>query len=431
MAISRENSLLMPKQWAEDGSTVIPNPPVAGTTYRDESVDAENIAEGQQYDGVADSARWNQLLYIITGILKDTLEHGVLPWLNTQDYAEGAVVMGSNGTLYIAKKANGPTTTNAKDPTTDTTAETWKTVLTISSTKAPLALTDGALQISVGEGIQIKSDKLELKPYKGATASESGELGGVPPAAKEDKDKFLKGDGSWAELANKVLPFTPPTAEAPGKEGLVPQPHATPENKLLNRFLSANGGWSGIDLCALHPTAQSAELNKVLLDMGGVPGEGVNIDTLLRSGFFTANAFAGTLPDGIAGGLLINIMSLGDDGLYYGQQILISYINYGLYFRGNITGVQPGGIINWFPWSCLTPIPQTAAGVGLWSRAGNFASGSSYTFPQKGTYAYYLLGTTSSGSYVNHVGGVAAGGSTITVTGSNIVDVHGFTWRIQ
>lgn len=189
MAISRGNSLLMKKQWAEDGSTVIPNPPVAGTTYRDESVDADNIAEGQKYDGVADSARWNQLLYIMTGILKDTLAHGVLPWINTQDYAEGAVVIGSNGTMYIAKIANGPTTTNVKDPTTDATADTWKIVLAISS---------------VGEGLQIESNKLKLSPYKGATASEAGELGGVPPAAKEDKDKFLKGDGTWAGVVRSV-----------------------------------------------------------------------------------------------------------------------------------------------------------------------------------------------------------------------------------
>lgn len=132
MAISRGNSLLMKKQWAEDGSTVIPNPPVAGTTYRDESVDADNIAEGQQYDGVADSARWNQLLYIITGILKDAMAHGVLPWINTQDYSEGAVVMGSNGTLYIAKKANGPTAKNAKDPATDSAESVWEAVIRLN-----------------------------------------------------------------------------------------------------------------------------------------------------------------------------------------------------------------------------------------------------------------------------------------------------------
>ena len=232
-----------------------------------------------------------------------------------------------------------------------------------------------------------------------------------------------------------ILPFTPPTASEPGKDGLVPGPQATPENELLNRFLSAKGGWSGIDLCALHPTAQSAELNKVLLDMGGVPGEGVNIDTLLRSGFFTANAFAGTLPDGIAGGVLINIMTIGDDGLYYGQQILISYINYGLYFRGNITGVQPGGIINWYPWSCLTPIPQTAAGVGQWKAISS--TGNIIKLPEKYTWAYYLQGLqyVSNGSIVNGLSvGVDAGGTTITISpGNGVVPdaINGFVWRIS
>jgi hypothetical protein len=230
--------------------------------------------------------------------------------------------------------------------------------------------------------------------------------------------------------ASTILPFTAPTADAPGKEGLVPAPEATPENELLNRFLSAKGGWSGIDLCALHPTAQSAELNKVLLDMGGVSGEGVNIDTLLRSGFFTANAFAGTLPDGITGGVLINIMAIGDDGLYYGQQILISYINYRLYFRGNITGIQPGGIINWYPWSCLTPIPQTAAGVGQWGYLGSDVS-LSVTLPAGGVYAYFLTGFVSASGVIDGtISGIAAGGTVITLPAIVADGCWGFKWRI-
>lgn len=165
MAISRGNSLLMKKQWAEDGSTVIPNPPVAGTTYRDESVDADNIAEGQQYDGVADSARWNQLLYIMTGILKDTLAHGVLPWLNTQDYAEGAIVIGTNGQLYRAKKATGPTTSNAKDPVTDTTEAVWLLYGTLrpQNVSTPLTFTlANGLSISLGDGVKNSDGKLTL-----------------------------------------------------------------------------------------------------------------------------------------------------------------------------------------------------------------------------------------------------------------------------
>lgn len=179
MAISRGNSLLMKKQWAEDGSTVIPNPPVAGTTYRDESVDADNIAEGQQYDGVADSARWNQLLYIITGILKDTLAHGVLPWLNTQDYSEGAVVIGSNGDLYRAKIANGPSTSNSKDPVIDTTSQTWYRYVTLTPDVAaePLSYSYAeGLKLAVGDGLQVVASKLALKilQNKGLSLTSNG-----------------------------------------------------------------------------------------------------------------------------------------------------------------------------------------------------------------------------------------------------------------
>lgn len=199
MAISRGNSLLMKKQWAEDGSTVIPNPPVAGTTYRDESVDADNIAEGQQYDGVADSARWNQLLYIMTGILKDTLAHGVLPWLNTQDYAEGAVVMGSNGIMYKSKKATGPATSNAQDPTSDS-GSTWGIVTPVAKPNGGLTL-DSNLQFAVStDGVTIRltsEGKLEAISMKGASASANGSAGMAPQPLKGQENKPLRGDGTY------------------------------------------------------------------------------------------------------------------------------------------------------------------------------------------------------------------------------------------
>ena len=236
-------------------------------------------------------------------------------------------------------------------------------------------------------------------------------------------------------LEEKVQPFTAPTASAPGKAGLVPGPEATPENEQLNRFLSAKGGWDGIDLCALHPTAQSAELNKVLLDLGGVSKEGLNIDTLTRSGFFFANSFAGTLPDGIpGGGALINIMSIDDNGLYYGQQIFISYTVTRLYFRGNVLGIQPGGTVSWHPWSCLTPIPQAAAGVGQWKLIWNGAAGGpSISLPAGGVWAYYIIGGHASGIIISSDAGVAGGGTLLTLTnseGTPISSISGVAWRV-
>lgn len=160
MAIARKNSFVLPKAWAEDGSTVIPNPPVAGTTYRDETVDEANIAEGQTYDGVADSARWNQLLYMMTSIMQDCLAHGILPWINTQDYLEGAVVMGSNGNLYKALAAS-----KSVDPTTDDTGK-WELAGTINPAKvaAPMSYSsDEGLKLNLGNSMQVASNKLDAK----------------------------------------------------------------------------------------------------------------------------------------------------------------------------------------------------------------------------------------------------------------------------
>lgn len=204
MAISRGNSLLMKKQWAEDGSTVIPNPPVAGTTYRDESVDSENIAEGQQYDGVADSARWNQLLYIITGILKDTMAHGVLPWINTQDYSEGAVVMGSNGTLYIAKQANGPTAKNAKDPTTDSGESVWKAVI---------RLNDATMGLDSAGKILAKD--IAIDGNVGDLASESGLLGTC---------KYIPGSNNTFNIDTDIFDEVIVSSSSDNAHGTFPNP---------------------------------------------------------------------------------------------------------------------------------------------------------------------------------------------------------------
>lgn len=282
---------------------------------------------------------------------------------------------------------------------------------------------------NIGDGIRVTNGMLSVPEYEGATATEPGTAGLVPPATVEEKDKYLKGDGTYGSgLAASV--FTPPTESAPGTAGLVPGPEATPENELLLNLLSAKG-FMKIDPAILHPTAQSVDLNKTTLDMGGVSAEGVNIDTLLRSGFFTANTFAGTLPEGVTGGVLINIMSRGNNGLYYGQQILVSYINYRLYFRGNSDGIQPGGTVNWFPWTCLTPTPQAAAGVGQWYLIS--VANSSFTLLDGAVWLYFALGYVTGGYVTSTATGISAGGTTIqmfTESPSPIVSCSGFAWRL-
>ena len=281
----------------------------------------------------------------------------------------------------------------------------------------------------VGDGIQVQSGIPSVPEYEGATATEPGIAGLVPPATVEEKDKYLKGDGTYGSgLAASV--FTPPTAGTPGKAGLVPAPGASsyPENVILTAGL-----FKEVDLAFMHGSVESVELNKTRLGLGGVSADGVNIDTLTRGGIFTGNTLGGTLPDGVTGGVLVNIMSLSSDGLYYGQQILISYINSRLYFRGNISGIQPGGTVNWFPWLALTPIPQAAAGVGQWIALTNLGSGNSITIPSGGVWCYYLQGIRApDGIQVSHAAGVVAGGTIVNMPTTSGVStwVNGFGWRI-
>lgn len=282
---------------------------------------------------------------------------------------------------------------------------------------------------NIGDGIRVTGGILSVPEYEGATATEPGTAGLVPPATVEEKDKYLKGDGTYGSgLAASV--FTPPTESAPGTAGLVPGPGASsyPENVILTAGL-----FKEVDLAFMHGSVESVELNKTRLGLGGVSADGVNIDTLTRGGIFTGNTLGGTLPDGVTGGVLVNIMSLSSDGLYYGQQILISYINSRLYFRGNISGIQPGGTVNWFPWLALTPIPQAAAGVGQWIALTNLGSGNSITIPSGGVWCYYLQGIRApDGIQVSHAAGVVAGGTIVNMPTTSGVStwVNGFGWRI-
>lgn len=222
--------------------------------------------------------------------------------------------------------------------------------------------------------------------------------------------------------------FSKPTTTANGKVGLVPAPAASqiPQNVILTA-----AQFQEVDLAFMHPTAASAALNKTRLDMGAAAVEGVNIDTLLRAGIFTANNFAGTLPAGVHGGALFNILPLSEtDGLYYGQQLLISYEG-NIYFRGNSGGVSAGTPVSFQPWVCKhAPIPVYADRIGYW--LGISVQGTAYTLPPGYTWAYHLLGSKAgTGLTTEHKIGVAAGGTVIPATEPETTNLSGLIWRIQ
>ena len=251
----------------------------------------------------------------------------------------------------------------------------------------------------------------------------------MPPATVEEKDKYLKGDGTYGRgLAASV--FTPPTESAPGTAGLVPAPEATPENELLNRFLSAKG-FMKIDPSALFPSAESAEKNKTTLALGGELVNGLDIDQLRRSGWF-AGSFAGTLPEGVTDGVLLNLLVYNNsDQLYYRTQLLIAYNDSKLYRRGSY-GFAPGGTITsdaqWWELGAFTPLPRSGAGVGQFMQL----SGVNIQLPDGGTWIYYHQGFTAAGIPLGNGAGVVPGGTVVASNyDSSTVMGSGWAWRIQ
>ncbi len=283
-----------------------------------------------------------------------------------------------------------------------------------------------------------------VKP--GTGLSKSGETlsvkyGTTAGTAAQGNDARLDGGADWTAskpgivkqvetLEEKVQPFTAPTVGTPGTAGLVPAPEATPENELLNRFLSAKG-FMKIDPSALFPSAESAEKNKTTLALGGELVKGLEIDQLRRSGWF-AGSFTGTLPEGVTDGVLLNLLVYNNsDQLYYRTQLLIAYNDSKIYRRGSY-GFVPGGTITsdkqWWELGAFTPLPRNGEGMGQFMQL----SGINIQLPDRGTWIYYHQGFTAAGIPLGNGAGVVPGG---TVVASNYdpltVMGSGWAWRIQ
>nr|UVX40478.1 MAG: hypothetical protein [Bacteriophage sp.] len=60
---------------------------------------------GQQYDTIYNSARHNQLLFLLTSVAKTLCENGIMPFLAGQEYSQYARCIFTDGKLYIASRA--------------------------------------------------------------------------------------------------------------------------------------------------------------------------------------------------------------------------------------------------------------------------------------------------------------------------------------
>ena len=267
----------------------------------------------------------------------------------------------------------------------------------------------------IGDGIRVTDGILSVPEYEGATATEPGTAGLVPPATVEEKDKYLKGDGTYGTGLSSS-DFESPTVDSPGKSGLVPQPQATDPRVQLANILTMKG-WGSFDRAVIMPSITGDGSNT--LGLGAEAIEGLNIDTLLRTGIFTANNYSGTMPDNVTGGILINLFSYSSpDSKYYGQQLLFS-LGGNTWYRSNTgVGISPGGTPIWSEWHALgAPKPKAAEGVGQWVPLGTATgTGASITLPAGGVWAYFLTGASASGNINGTKAGVAGGSTVVTIT---------------
>lgn len=91
--------------WAESALTTIPPIPVSEVAYRDTTQTPEQMEVGQQYDTIYNSARHNQLLFLLTSVAKTLCENGIMPFLAGQEYSQYARCIFADGKLYIASRA--------------------------------------------------------------------------------------------------------------------------------------------------------------------------------------------------------------------------------------------------------------------------------------------------------------------------------------
>lgn len=91
--------------WAESALTTIPPIPVSEAAYRDTTQTPEQMEVGQQYDTIYNSARYNQLLFLLTSVAKTLCENGIMPFLAGQEYSQYARCIFTDGKLYTASRA--------------------------------------------------------------------------------------------------------------------------------------------------------------------------------------------------------------------------------------------------------------------------------------------------------------------------------------
>lgn len=185
----------------------------------------------------------------------------------------------------------------------------------MSSTTAHFHLTKPASNENYGVSIvNNNSDIIDQQMYNnqqsaakimvGATANVDGESGRVPAPTSGDKDKYLKGDGTW-DTPSGGVDMTGATASTAGTHGLVPAPSAGDNEKFLRgdgTWQPASGGGGSSTLVGLTDVDISSPTNGQVLKYNSTTQKWENADesggkvisptmTELNNGTKTSNTY--------------------------------------------------------------------------------------------------------------------------------------------
>ena len=140
----------IPGIWAQNAQTTIPEPPVSGQSYRQATPSPDDWRFGQAYDRLADSARYNELWYIITTLLQLLEQNGVLPYSQNTNYNTGALCIGTDNVIYQALQPSGPANGGAQ--ATNNTAYWKKPLVQVTysgSTSITVPTNGGAISLKI------------------------------------------------------------------------------------------------------------------------------------------------------------------------------------------------------------------------------------------------------------------------------------------
>ena len=274
---------------------------------------------------------------------------------------------------------------------------------------------------NIGDGIRVTNGMLSVPEYEGATATEPGTAGLVPPATVEEKDKYLKGDGTYGSgLAASV--FTPPTESAPGTAGLVPAPQAVDPSQQALRVLGLNAAFNTLTAGSFDLSWERTDSTNLVLGASNC-ANGTNLEDLLVAGDYYASQWTNAPADGEGVYSLREMGTYGEPNSTMRVAHAFFYaISAGkLFWRGGVAARPAGQKQEWRDWfeilgGNFAPMPTLSAGVGQ----VYFLSYGSGTLPEGGTWVVFTMGID--------IGGGQTLGSVQFLAGGTLVGNAGTGW---